>query len=111
MVEDIDLLIRHSVQSAMSKYSRQDKRARWTRLAGQLIWYKDQILRAMTFEALDWDTEKLLQDDYKREQEQQRKQYIQTITPRHISPFIAQKQDEEKEDSEDSKSEHKEESA
>ena len=30
------------------------------RLAGQLIWYKDQILRAMTYEALEADVHMLM---------------------------------------------------
>ena len=39
------------------QYTRSSQRAKWTRLAGQLIWYKDQILRAMTWEALEQDVQ------------------------------------------------------
>jgi hypothetical protein len=46
----------------VSQYTRSAQRAKWTRLAGQLIWYKDQILRAMTWEALEKDVHRLARE-------------------------------------------------
>jgi hypothetical protein len=35
------------------------QRARWTKLAGQLIWYEDQILKSFTLEALTIEMQEL----------------------------------------------------
>ena len=51
MVESMEELLAQAEKLAMSQYARSAQRAKWTRLTGQLLWYKDQILRAMTWEA------------------------------------------------------------
>ena len=48
--------IHEMIEEARKKESRRapaNERIRWTRLAGQLIWYKDAILRSMTQEAME----------------------------------------------------------
>ncbi len=65
MIEVIGDLIEESRRRAKSKYTPSRERARWIRLAGQLIWYKDQILRSMTHEAVEEDV-KQLQEEVQR---------------------------------------------
>ena len=59
-IESIEKLIDQASRMALSRYTRSAQRAKWTRLAGQLIWYKDQILRSMTWEALEQDVNGLM---------------------------------------------------
>jgi len=51
MIETIEDLIQSSHKAARSQYTPSAQRAKWTRPAGQLIWYKEQILRGMSLEA------------------------------------------------------------
>jgi len=55
----MERLLKMALRFAESKYTRSEERAKWTRLADQPLWYKDQILRAMTWEALDQDYDRL----------------------------------------------------
>jgi hypothetical protein len=59
MIETVDDLIREAHKHAKSQYTQSGQRAKWTRLAGQLIWYKDQILKNFTLEAMEADVERL----------------------------------------------------
>ncbi len=59
MIEAVRDLIEEARRRAKSNYTRSKERARWTRLAGQLIWYKDQILRSMSYEALEEEVAQL----------------------------------------------------
>ncbi len=59
MIEAVRDLIEEAWRRAKSNYTRSKERARWTRLAGQLIWYKDQILRSMSYEALEEEVAQL----------------------------------------------------
>jgi hypothetical protein len=52
MIDTIQDLIQTSHKYAKSQYTPSGQRARWTKLAGQLIWYKDQILKSFSLEAL-----------------------------------------------------------
>ncbi len=52
MIDTIQDLIRTSHKYSKSQYTPQVQRARWTKLAGQLIWYEDQILKSFTLEAM-----------------------------------------------------------
>src|SRR6266852_5848184 len=45
MIDTVQDLIQTSHKYAKSQYTPNAQRARWTKLAGQLIWYKDQILK------------------------------------------------------------------
>lgn len=52
MIDTIQDLIQTSHKYAKSQYTPSAQRARWTKLAGQLIWYKDQIMKSFSLEAL-----------------------------------------------------------
>lgn len=52
MVDTIQDLIQTSHKYAKSQYTPSPQRVRWTLLAGKLIWYKDQILKNFSLEAL-----------------------------------------------------------
>jgi hypothetical protein len=45
MVESMEKLLAQAQKLAMSQYTRSAQRVSWIRLAPQLSWYKDQILR------------------------------------------------------------------
>src|SRR5213592_812145 len=60
LIESMDKLLAQAQRLAESQYTCSGQRAKWTRLAGQLLWYKDQILRAMTWEALKQDVHRLM---------------------------------------------------
>ena len=52
MIETVQDLIQTSHKYAKSQYTPSAQRARWAKLAGQLIWYKDQILKNFSLEAM-----------------------------------------------------------
>jgi len=52
MIETVQDLIQTSHKYAKSQYTPNAQRVRWTKLAGQLIWYKDQILKNFSLEAM-----------------------------------------------------------
>lgn len=75
MVDTIELLIDQARRLPLSQYTRHAERAKWTRLAGQLIWYKDQILRQMSWEALEQDVtrvNRMLYESERREKQRAR---------------------------------------
>ena len=53
MTSAIHEMIEEARKKAKSRRAPANERIRWTRLAGQLIWYKDAILRSMTQEAME----------------------------------------------------------
>ncbi|TMI24765.1 hypothetical protein E6H30_06550 [Candidatus Bathyarchaeota archaeon] len=53
MISAIHEMIEEARKKAKSRRAPANERIRWTRLAGQLIWYKDSILRSMTQEAME----------------------------------------------------------
>jgi hypothetical protein len=53
MIAAMHEMIDESRKRAKSKRAPASEKIRWTRLAGQLIWYKDSILRSMTQEAME----------------------------------------------------------
>src|SRR5213592_3475345 len=59
MIETVQDLIQTSHKYAKSQYTPNAQRVRWTKLAGQLIWYKDQILKNSSLEALTVQLEAL----------------------------------------------------
>src|SRR5438132_5143647 len=52
MIAALRDLIDEASRMAKSKRAPASARIRWTRLAGQLIWYKDSILRSMSLESM-----------------------------------------------------------
>jgi hypothetical protein len=89
MIEAIADLISQARKAAKSPYTRSAKKAQWTRLAGQLIWYKDQILRAMTYEAMEHDIQELkrivLQQAEERNRAPSRSGWV-GVSPRKAQP-------------------------
>jgi hypothetical protein len=77
MIDTIQDLIQMSHKYAKSQYTPSNQRSRWAKLGGQLIWYKDQILKSFTLEALTIEMQDLKKQV--RESEEQRK---------HESPSI-----------------------
>jgi hypothetical protein len=53
MIAAMHEMIDEARKRAKSKRAPATERIRWTRLAGQLIWYKDSLLRSMTQEAME----------------------------------------------------------
>ena len=73
MIETIQDLIQTSHKYAKSQYTPSAQRARWTLLAGKLIWYKDQILKNFSLEAMTIEMQELkkrvIEGDERRERE------------------------------------------
>jgi hypothetical protein len=59
MIETIQELIQTSHKYSKSQYTPRVERSRWIRLAGQLIWYKDQILKNTSLEAMEIEMARL----------------------------------------------------
>ncbi len=59
LVETLRDLIEETRKRAKSHYTSSKERARWVRLAGQLVWYKDQVLRSLSYEALEEEVAQL----------------------------------------------------
>ncbi len=80
MVEDpgysvkllLNVLIQTSHKYAKSQYTPNAQRVRWTKLAGQLIWYKDQILKNFSLEALTIQLEALQKRMIESEEQRER---------------------------------------
>ena len=53
MISALREMIDEATRMAKSKRARASERIRWTRLAGQLIWYEDAILRSMSLESME----------------------------------------------------------
>jgi hypothetical protein len=66
MLATMSELIEEARRKATSRNTRSRDRPKWTNLAGKLIWYRDQILRSMNYEALQKEMEELRQIVNKR---------------------------------------------
>src|SRR3989441_12136437 len=79
MIDTIQDLIQTSHKYAKSQYTPNAQRARWTKLAGQLIWYKDQILKSFSLEAMSIDMRALkkqvIESEERRERESRSRNY------------------------------------
>src|SRR6266699_1238870 len=53
MISALKEMIDEASRMAKSKHAPAGERIRWTRLVGQLIWYKDAILRSMSLESME----------------------------------------------------------
>ena len=96
MVDSLERLLSQAEKVALSQYTRSAERSKWTRLAGQLLWYKDQILRGMAWEALEQDMNKLTRDAYNERRKQQRQRPTwQPITPAPFAPTIVKRREED----------------
>jgi len=82
MIETVQDLIQTSHKYAKSQYTPSAQRARWTKLAGQLIWYKDQILKNFSLEAMTIELQtlkKLMRESEERRERETRTRSYQTI--------------------------------
>ena len=75
MIETVQDLIQTSHKYAKSQYTPNAQRVRWTKLAGQLIWYKDQILKNFSLEALTIQLEALQKRMIESEEQRERQSY------------------------------------
>ncbi len=109
LVDSIDVLLSQPQRMTVSRYTSSAQRAKWTRLAGQLLWYKDQILRAMTWEALQQDVKDELRDQAEDRKKLQNlpiprtHSVVEPVSPAPSQPTIVKKKkDEEEEETQDS---------
>ena len=70
MIGAIHDMIEEARARAKSKRAPASERIRWTRLTGQLIWYKDSIMRNMTLEALEKEVFHLKETVYGKQKEE-----------------------------------------
>src|SRR6266567_5732819 len=79
MIETVQDLIQTSHKYAKSQYTPSAQRARWTKLAGQLIWYKGQILKSFTLEAMTIEVQALkkrvIESEERRERDSRTRNY------------------------------------
>jgi hypothetical protein len=79
MIDIIQDLIQTSHKYAKSHYTPGAQRARWTKLAGQLIWYKDQILKNYTLEAMTIDLNALKKQVIESEKQRERESHTRNF--------------------------------
>ncbi len=91
MIETVQDLIQTSHKYAKSQYTPSAQRARWTKLAGQLIWYKDQILKNFSLEAMTIELQTLKREV--RESEERRERETRT---RNYQTIVFRKREEGK---------------
>src|SRR6266581_8963790 len=75
MIETVQDLIQTSHKYAKSQYTPNAQRVRWTKLAGQLIWYKVQILKNFSLEAMTIQLEALQKRMIESEEQRERQSY------------------------------------
>ncbi len=91
MIETVQDLIQTSHKYAKSQYTPNGQRVRWTKLAGQLIWYKGQILKNFSLEAMTIQLEALQKRMIESEEGRQR----QTVS-RNYQTIVFRKPEEKK---------------
>ena len=91
MIETVQDLIQTSHKYAKSQYTPNAQRVRWTKLAGQLIWYKDQILKNFSLEAMTVQLEAL----QKRMEESEEGRQRQSVS-RNYPTIVFRKPEERK---------------
>jgi len=76
MIDTVSDLIRTSHKYSKSQYTPNVQRVRWTKLAGQLIWYKDQILKSFSLESLTIQ----LQELEKKAMESEKRRELESLS-------------------------------
>ena len=79
MIDIVQDLIQTSHKYAKSQYTPNAQRARWTKLAGQLIWYKDQILKNFTLEAMTIELNALKKQVIESEERRERESHTRNL--------------------------------
>src|SRR5437660_12089411 len=86
MIETVQDLIQTSHKYAKSQYTPNAQRVRWTKLAGQLIRYKDQILKNFSLEAMTIQLEalqkRMIESEEQRERQSARRSYETIVFPK-----------------------------
>ncbi len=77
-LETLRELVEEARKRAKSHYTPSKERAKWVKLAGQLLWYKDQVLRSMTYESLEKEVAELKQIVFNRDKASQQKPQTRT---------------------------------
>ncbi len=77
-LETLRELVEEAGKRAKSHYTPSKERAKWVKLAGQLLWYKDQVLRSMTYESLEKEVAELKQIVLNRDKASQQKPQTRT---------------------------------
>ncbi len=103
MIETVQDLIQTSHKYAKSQYTPNAQRVRWTKLAGQLIWYKDQILKNFSLEAMTVQLEAL----QKRMEESEEGRQRQSVS-RNYQTIVFRKPEKDKAEDGDTHAEAKE---
>jgi hypothetical protein len=79
MIDTVQDLIRMSHKYAKSQYTPSNQRARWAKLAGQLIWYQDNIMKNFSLEAMYIELQevkkRLIESTEQRERQSQNRNY------------------------------------
>jgi len=79
MIDTIQDLIQMSHKYAKSQYTPSNQRSRWAKLGGQLIWYKDQILKSFSLKAMTIEMQDLkkrvIESEERRERESKSRNY------------------------------------
>ncbi len=85
MIDSLRELIDEAKKKAKARRSSPNERIKWTRLAGQLIWYKDSILRSMTQEGLEREVIILKDKVFRRQPKEKPKPHF-TYSPSKPAP-------------------------
>ena len=85
MIDTVQDLIQSAHKYAKSQYTPSAQRARWTKLAGQLIWYKDQILKNFSLEAMYIDLQALKKKVIESQEHRNRQSLVRNY-PRIVFP-------------------------
>jgi hypothetical protein len=72
MIDTIQDLIQMSHKYAKSQYTPSNQRSRWAKLGGQLIWYKDQILKSFSLDAMTIEMQDLKKQVIESEERRER---------------------------------------
>jgi hypothetical protein len=79
MIDTVQDLIRMSHKYAKSQYTPSNQRARWAKLAGQLIWYQDNIMKNFSLEAMYIELQevkkRVIESTERRERQSQSRNY------------------------------------
>ena len=97
MIDTIQDLIEMSHKYAKSQYTPSNQRSRWAKLGGQLIWYKDQILKNFSLEAMTIQLEALQKRMVESEEQRERQS-----SPRNYQTIVFRKPNESRSEGEES---------
>lgn len=80
MIQILHDLIEESGKRAKSQYTPARERTKWVKLTGQLIWYKDHVLRGYDFEQIQAELNEL-RDRLNKDDEERKKALVPAFPP------------------------------